>query len=276
MNFEEEHTQSLIENDEPEVVIESDDKVSPQGEKIPDNVIPDESPVVDETPPKTDETTLKTDESEQGSRIGGTGDEVQLTETEKAFADDENLVKRYGSLSEMINQQGRTDKYIGKLEEERNYFRSQATSKEEPKVEAPSIEDFTDDPMNAVEKLVDNRMVGVNAKLQKMEYDNFVQSKADFADVELLMDEQLRQNPELKMLGYGALPILYKMAKADQISRAKATQPQPAPVPKPDKTHAETSAGKKIAVLSKDDPRYWHDKTNKEIEDEVGFAPGQE
>jgi hypothetical protein len=277
MGLEEQNAQSLVEGDEHEVAVDSEGKVTLQGEEIPADVTLDESPVVDETPPKTEETTSESEKSEQESRTEGTGDEVVLTEVEKAFADDESLVKRHGTLKQMVVDQGKTDKYVTDLEAERNYYRDMATPNPvKPEVKSPSFEDFNEDPMGTIDKLIQSRMVGQDKKIQKIEYNNFVQSKSDFTDVEPFMDEQLKQNPNLAMLGYDALPILYKMAKADQIARAKATQPQPVPVPKPDKTHAETSAGKKKAVLSTDDPRYWHGKSQKEIEDEVGFAPQQE
>ena len=271
MDVEETREQSIIEGDSPDVTIDPKGKVTLLGEEIPEDVKVDDSPVVEETPPKTDEP-----EPDAEPAPEGTGDEVILTDAEKVFAADPNLVKRFGSVEQMIARQGETDKYLTDLERQRNYFRDQATPQKEPKVEAPSDEDFNEDPVGTIDRIVQGKMAGVNQKIQSMEYNSFAQSKSDFAEMDPLMQEQLSQNPELQSLGYKALPILYKMAKADQIARAKATQPAPAVVPKPDKTHAETSTGKKEPVLSKDTLEYYKNMTLKEIEAEVGHAPQRE
>lgn len=271
MDVEETREQSIIEDDSPDVTIDSKGKVTLLGEEIPEDVKVDDSPVVEETPPKTEEPVPDAEPAPDG-----TGDEVVLTDAEKAFAANPNLVKRFGSVEQMIERQGETDKYLTDLERQRNYHRDQATPKEEPKVEAPSFEDFNEDPVGTIGRIVQDQLVGVNKRLSDGEYNAFKQSKSDFADMDPLMQEQLNQNPELQSLGYRALPILYKMAKADQIARAKAAQPVPAAVPKPDKTHAETSTGKKEPVLPKDTLEYYKNMSLKEIEAEVGHAPQRE
>jgi hypothetical protein len=256
--------ESYIDGEEPEVEVEPDGRVSLKGEEIPDSVKPLEDSIVSEEPAKVEEP--------EKPALEDTAEEIQLSEAEKAFAQDERLVKRYGSLEEMINRYGETDKYVTDLERERNYYRDTATPKEEPEKKAPSYEDFQEDPLGTIDKMVEGRMSEVNRRLEDVRAQAFISSKPDFNELQPLMEEELKQSPGLSSLGYDALPVLYKMAKAAQLAAASAKTPK-AEVPPPKKEHAETATGKKGDALSKDDPQYWAGKTAKEIEDEIGFAP---
>jgi len=269
---EEEHQQLIVDDEGPEVEIASDGRVTLSGEEIPDDVKVVEDNVVEEEPvSKSDEPEIPEEPAPEATE---TEEEKKVSAFEERFYADERLVKRFGTPEAMLERIPETDKYISRLEEERNYFRDRATPKEEPKHEAPSEEDFNNDPFKAIDRLIESRTAPLKQELYAVKYQNFVNSKPDFKAMEPLMEKVINDNPGLKRLGLDALDIAYKVAKAEQFSEAKPAAPQPAPTPKPDKTHAEAGSGKKKAVqVDKNSLDYWRGKTQKEIEEEVGFAP---
>ena len=179
-----------------------------------------------------------------------------------------------GGIADMLSRQRETNKYISDLEAQRNALRDQqATPKPEP-VQAPSDEDLVNSPVAVINQMLESRIQTVqetvNQRLDNAQLERFVESKSDFHDMEPFMAEAFRDHPELIALGTKAVPVLYKMAKATQLSRAKATPPTRTE-PVPDKGSAQTSTGKKITTPDINDPEYWRDKSPEEIEKIVGY-----
>ncbi len=264
----EELDDSLIDGGMPEVEVKPDGSVSLKGDEIPEGVEPVEDDVIEkDVPPKADEPEPDAEPAPRGTDA----EQEQVSEIEKKFQESPSLVKRFGTVENMLERMPDTDKYITNLEAERNEYREKATPKEEPS-KPPSVEEFYENPVEIVKQLIQDESQSMRTEMSDMKIESFISSKKDFAEMEPFMMEQLKLHPELKSLGPKAAPILYTMAKGVQISRA-VNKPNPAPAPVPDKTKAEASVGKKTEAISKDDPRYWRDKTIPEMEDELGFAP---
>jgi len=275
MTIEEEKFDDIIDGgQEPDETL-SDTDVSPKGELIPDDVEPKKDDSIDEG-----NETPKTDEPDDSQVPEGTGEQTPaLSPLEQKFYD-LGLDKQFkGGLAEAIERLPNMNKYITDLEAQRNALQAQATRTPEPakpEPQGPSNEDWETDPIGTMRRFVDSKLKTVdetvNRTVAQVKLDNFVASKPDFNDLRPLMAEKLQDNPQLGQLGTEAVPILYNLAKADQM--AKATPPPPAtpPAPPPDKASAQTSTGKKESTPSKDDPNYWLDKSEKDIEKECGYA----
>lgn len=263
----EEEKKPNIENliEEPEEV-KSDTKVSKAGEEIPEGFEPkivDEEFMAEE-PPKVTEPVVEPTPPD-------TGKPPELSPLEQAFID-KGLDKQFGSIEEMMERVPVMNRHIDDLSVERKKLRAlqeEATPEPEPE-KLPSSDEFYADPISAINKMMDSREGATNKRLNDMEADTFISSKADYEDMEPLMEEALRDNPWMAAGGTKALKALYQMAKGRQLSKLAG---QPAPAPAPKKASAESSVGKKSPPVDKNDPSYWVDKTPKEIEDELGVTP---
>lgn len=253
----------------------SDTDVSPKGELIPDDVEPKKDDSIDEG-----NETPKTDEPDDSQVPEGTGEQTPaLSPLEQKFVD-LGLDKQFkGGLAEAIERLPNMNKYITDLEAQRNALQAQATRTPEPakpESQGPSDEDWENDPIGTMRRFADSTLktVGetVNQTVAQVKLDNFIASKPDFNDLRPLMTEKLQENPQLGQLGTEAIPVLYQMAKAVQLANAIPPPPATSPAPAPDKASARTSTGKKESTPSKNDPNYWHTKTEKEIEQEFGYA----
>ena len=173
----------------------------------------------------------------------------------------------------MMDRVPETNRYVTRLEQELAELRQRVTREPEPE---PTIdgEGLAIDPAEAISKFVDSKFNTINRtveeRLEMLDYQQFVASKPDFDSMRPLMAEQLQMYPHLADLKMKAFPVLYKMAKAEQLAKAKAAPAQPATPA--DKSSAQTSVGKKETTPSRDDPSYWRGKTLKEMEAELGFA----
>lgn len=267
---EEDYSQFIDGEPEPEIEIKPDGEVTAKGEEIPKGLAPDtqtEELVQEEESSKPDDP----DGDEPGAPER-TDDESALNPVEQRFIE-LGLDKQFkGGLQEAIERLPDMNKYITSLEHERKVLREQtANPKEEPN-KAPSQDDFYDDPVTAINGLLDSRFQEVNRKFDEMAVQSFVASKADYHDLEPVMMKQLEQNPGLSALGVNAIPILYQMAKGTQLAQVAAKAPT---ANAPNKASAETSVSKRATTPSKDSPDYWQGKSLKEIEQELGFAPEQ-
>jgi hypothetical protein len=257
----------LVDDGKDEKVVESDDRTSPAGEIIPDDsktikdeIIEPAQPVKVEEPEKVIEDTTGTPENPYDTRFKELGLDTQFK----------------GGVEEMFSKQPATNKYISDLERERNYYRDEANRAPEAKPEVSLTgEDFDNDPMAVVNQIVDSKITHVNTQLANMEAKQFINSKSDYTKLEPLMMAEARENPALAAMGVAAIPILYKMAKATELSQAKAATTVPPPVTQEQKDNATTTTGRKEVTPNKNDPRYWQGKTVKEMEDEIGMLPEQ-
>lgn len=234
--------------------------VSPMGEEIPDDVNFIEDYPVDDS--KIEEPSKEV--------IGET--EPVLSPVEKQFQDS-GLERRYpGGVSDMIAKQRETDQYIARLEAERNALRDNPKTPE-PQTEVTD-EFFEPETQSAIKKLVDAQLESINSRLAQNEISSFQATKADFKEMEPLMEQFVEANPVLKNLPFTpeSLDIVYKLAKEKQLSQAKPTPAQPQ-TPVLDKASAAASVGKSKAALSPNDPERFHEMTDAEIEAELGMKP---
>jgi hypothetical protein len=243
---------SIIDGEpEPDTVTDSEGRVTAVDEEIVDTTEPSkvEEPV--EAPPDT---------------------EQERSEHEKRFYE-MGLDKQFkGGMDEMLRRIPDMNSYITSLEKERNEYRRQleGTPKEEPK--APSPDDFYNDPVTAINRIMDDKMSTVNSQIADMRVQTFIASKPDYGEMEPLMLEQLQNNPGLRQLGIDAYPVLYQMAKATQLNKVADEAAKKAPVTVPDKSAAESTVGKKTTSPPTDSMEYWRNKSLKDIENEAGFS----
>ena len=239
--------------------IESDSKTSLSGEEIPEafevkgadieeGLVAEDEPISEPEPQAPAEPDLNPMEKM-----------FQEKGLDKQFSSVEDMMSRVPEMNKYINDLGVKNKELEKLKE-------QAPPAVEP-VKAPSADDFYNDPVTVIKDMVDKRQDEFNQRFDAMEANAFINSKSDYASMEPLMEAQLQENPGLQTLGIKALPILYQMAKGKQLSSVQA-----APAPVPNKASATASVGKKAAPIDKTDPSYWHGKTTKEIEAELGMS----
>jgi hypothetical protein len=259
---------------EPGEGLESTTKVSLTGEEIPSDLEPETDPDISQI--IEDEPAPKTDEPAEEQAPEGTG-EPELSDHEKKFFE-LGLDKQFkGGLDEVLQRIPNMNKYISDLElRNKTLLENQATPPAEPaKPELPSAEEFYEKPIESIQKMlnakVNEQLSGINEKLIQYEAKNFENSVPDYKQMEPLMMDQLNLNPGLKQLGTDAFPILYKMAKAQQLSDT-APAPTTPEVKVIDKASAETSAGKKVTPVDKTDPAYWQGKSRAEIAKELGVT----
>ncbi len=179
---------------------------------------------------------------------------------DKQFKDVEDMMNRVPEMNRYINDLGVKNKELGKLQE-------QAPPVTEPE-KAPSADDFYNDPVSVIQKMVDKRQDEYNQRFDDMEMDAFKSSKSDYRDMEPLMEEALLDNPGMRALGVKALEPLYLMAKAKQLSKMAVNPPTK---PAPNKASAETSVGKKSVPVDKD-KAYYEGRSLKQLEDELGVT----
>jgi hypothetical protein len=238
--------------------------VSPKGDEVPPDVKPREDDVIDDSktvPPQKEDTADGTEEPELS----------KYEQLEKEFTE-RGLDKQFKKgIAEMFDRVPEMNRHITRLEQEAAERRRQeATPVAEP-MKPPSAEEFYEHPAEAVKRMIQAEMQGINTRLTKAEMETFVNSKPDFKDLEPMMTAELNANPGLQALGINALPILYKMAKAEQLSRL-AEQPKKEPTPGPNKELAKSTTGKKTSTPPTDSLEYWANKSLKDIEREIGFS----
>ena len=255
----------IVEGEEAPELVVSGGTASLRGEEVPDDVLPEPETdnIVNEDPPPAEEP--------QEEAQPSTGGEAELSPFEKEFYE-KGLDRQFpGGPSEMLQRVPEMNKYINDLTVERKKLKELQERPPAPEPsQAPSPDDFYNDPIGTLDKVVESRTSAFNRRFDEMEAKAFVNSKSDYSDMEPLMEMQLQQNPGLQSLGISALPILYKMAKSEQLSKVTA---QPVPARTPNKSSAETSVGKKSPPVNKSDPSYWIGKTPKEMEEELGVIP---
>ena len=250
--------EDIMEGSETENVT-SDTKVSQMGEEIPEE-LEVEVPTIEDDLLSEDATPTPKEPEEAQPEAG-------LSAIEQEFKN-RGLDKQFKSVEDMMNRVPEMNKHINDLSVERKRLRELEKQAPQPEpYKAPSSDDFYDDPVSIITKMVEARVGVVNQKLQQIEVDSFVNSKSDYAEMEPLMEAQLERNPDLQTLGIRALPVLYQMAKAEQLSRV----PTPTRTV-PNKSSAETSVGKKSAPIVKD-KSYYNNLTPKQIEEELGVTP---
>lgn len=246
-------------------VVETGARVSLAGEEIPKTmeiiepeIVEPVQPVKVEEPPEVIPDTTVAPENPYDTRFKELGLDTQFK----------------GGVEEMFSKQPATNKYIAQIEAERNHYRDMANRPPEAKPEVPLTgEDFDNDPLAIVNQIVDSRITDVNTKLVEMEAKQFIGSKEDYGKMEPLMMAEAREHPELASMGVKAMPILYKMAKATQLSEAKAAAVVPPPVTEEQKKNAVTTTGRKEVAPDKDKMEYWAEKTQKEMIEEIGMIP---
>jgi hypothetical protein len=257
--------EDLMEGGEPQPV-KSTDRVALTGETIDSDVVDMPVNIIEEIPAKNEEPERV---------IQKTAVTPEMSPVEKRFLE-LGLDKQFkGGLSEAIERIPDMNRYINDLTHERKALkelREQQVTPQAKPAEAPSADDFYNDPINVLSKVVDSRLESVNRQFEEMRAESFINSKSDFHAMEPLMEGLLQQNPGLKQLGVQALPILYQMAKGSQLSQVAAEASRKA-TPSPRKSSAETGVGARVTKPDINDLSYWRGKTRKEMEEEIGFAP---
>ena len=250
-NLDENSFDDMIEGETPELDVKPDGTVAIEEEQLE---TPDISQFVEEEPSKIEEPETVIPETEV----------AHVSPFEQKF-NELGLSRQFpGGIDEMLSKIPDMNRYITSLEGERNALRDRQAP-EQPNPE-PTTEDIFDDPRNYIKQAVAGEMETVNNKLADYEYKSFVASKPDFAQMEPLMEEQLRNNPGLRTLRLDAMPILYRMAKSEQV--LNAPPPAPAPAPTVNKDSAQISASKKVET-NKDTSNM----TMKELENHFGVIP---
>lgn len=256
--------ESLIDGEPaPETEQKPDGRVTVKGEEVPDDVTEVDEKIVDET---------KSSKPGEPEGVTPETEEPKPLSPEEARFRELGLGKQYpGGIKQMIESQPRTNKYIAEIEAERKRYREEMANREpEAQIEPPSRDDFFDDPMGTINRVMDSKLDGVNEQFDNIRVEAFINSKQDYKQLEPMMIQQLEQNPALKTLGANAVPVLYQMAKATQLSQAQSTQEvQPNPEAK---ANAETSTGKKATPPDKSSRAYWQGKSLKEMEEELGYS----
>jgi len=247
----------------PEIVEHKSGRVTVKGEEIPEGVTPVVDDSVEEPSKKSEPEEVPATTEEEKPVLSAFEQEFYKRGLDKQFK---------GGPNEMLDRVPEMNKYITRLERERALAR-EATPQAEP-FKPPSNEEFYEKPQEAITKMIDQvvgqKLSSFDQKLQEFEYKAFVASRLDFNELEPTMMEQLEANPALKLLGMNAVPVIYQMAKAQQL--AKLVEQQKAVPPSPDKKVATATTGKKTSTPPTDSPAYWQGKSLKEIEDEVGFS----
>ncbi len=245
--------------------LESDSKTSLAGEEIPHDleVAEIDENLLEKEPPTPSE---PTPEKEEAPAEAG---EPELSPVDQMFKD-KGLDKQFKDVDDMMNRVPEMNRYINNLgvkNKELSKLQEQAPPPTVEPEKAPSADDFYNDPVSVIQKIVDKGRHEDSQRFDEMEMNTFVNSKADYKEIEPLMEEALLDNPGMKLLGVKALEPLYQMAKAKQLSKI----PAPLPAPAPNKTSAETSVGKKTAPIVKD-KAYYDERSLKQLEEELGVT----
>jgi len=249
---------------EKDVDISADGRVTVKGEEIPDGNRSVEEDVIDDsktTPPQDEAPEGTESEQDEPSPFDEFMDKFREYGLEGQFK---------GGPEEMLRRVPEMNRYITQLEQERAQWRKQQTTQQES-AEVPFPEDFYERPAEVIKKMIQNEMADVNKELQTMKYQAFVSSRPDFRELEPIMQEQLDANPGLQALGVDAVPVLYQMAKAQQLAKL-AEQTKKVPEAGPDKELATSTTGKKTKSPPQNSKEYWQGKSLKEIERELGFS----
>ena len=174
--------------------VKSDTQVSPVGEEVPEGLEPEvttiEPDLISEDVPTPSEPEPEPAPVEEGT--------PELSPIEQAFYA-KGLDKQFKSVEDMMNRVPEMNKHIDNLSVERKQLRElkeQAPQKEP--VKAPSAEDFYNDPVGIIDKMVAQKQEEVNRRFDEMEVNSFMRSKSDFNEMAPLMEEQLDQNPHLR------------------------------------------------------------------------------
>jgi len=200
-----------------------------------------------------------------------TGAEIQLTDVEKKFID-AGLDRRWTSVDDMVNRMSETDRYIAGLEDERNAYRDQL-KKPEAEEKAPSHEDYLEDPVGTMNKILAGHEQKVTERLDKIETENFIGSKKDFTKMQPEMERQLAQMPEVANLPKSAaIKVLYSMAKAASIPSIVSDATSKVSTPTANKTRAETGGQTSPRAKGEKSLGDYVKMTDKELEAEFGIT----
>lgn len=244
--------------------VKSDSKTSLAGEEIPE-ALEMEGPEIEDGLLSDEEPPTPSEPEKAPAEAG----EPELSPLEQEFKD-KGLDKQFTSIEDMMNRVPEMNKYINDLgvkNKELGKLQEQAPPATEPE-KAPSADEFYNDPLGTIKKIVEKGQEGYYRRLDDMEVNSFIKSKSDYKDMEPLMEEALSDNPGMQALGIKALEPLYLMAKAKQLSKVAVNPPTK---PAPNKTSAETSVGKKSAPVVKD-KAYWNTRSLKQMEEEQGVS----
>jgi hypothetical protein len=247
--------------------VQSDTRVSPLGDEIDESVKSVKEEIVEEEvekPSKTEEPKEPPEDTEE--------EPSEQHPLEKQFYE-AGLDKQFkGGLEELLRRVPDMNKYITALEAERKTLRDQMATREPEPRQAPSADDLYNDPSGVISKIVDEKIGAVNEKLAEMEVKSFVNSKPDFDEMQPLMREQLEKNPGLGALGYGAVPVLYQMAKATQLEKVAADAAKKASQPVVNKESAETSVSKKAVPIDENSMESYKDMSIEEMRRKFGYT----
>lgn len=236
--------------------------------EAPGDTSPEASPV--STEDVVTEPAPKVEGTEQPSPQD-TGEEIQLTDVEKKFIE-AGLDRRFDSVDDMVNRMSETDRYIAGLEAERNAYRDQL-KKPEAEETAPSSEDFLEDPVGTMNKILAGHERQVTERLDKIETSTFINSKGDYGKMQPEMEKQLALMPELAMLPKSvAIRALYSMAKAASIPSIVSDATSKVTTPPANKARAETGGQTSPRARGEKSLGDYVKMSDKELEAEFGIT----